>query len=51
MKEFWHFGQYLKEDSKYKSVYPDNVMVEEVPKFNEVGKQAFQMLEKRGNMF
>ncbi|MFB9121630.1 isopenicillin N synthase family dioxygenase [Bergeyella porcorum] len=48
LKEFWHFGQYLKEDSKYKSVYPDNVMVEEVPKFNEVGKQAFQMLEKTG---
>lgn len=48
LKEFWHFGQYLKEGSKYKSVYPDNVMVEEVPKFNEVGKQAFQMLEKTG---
>ena len=48
LKEFWHFGQYLSEDSKYNEVYPDNVTVEETPKFNEVGKQTFQMLEKTG---
>lgn len=48
LKEFWHFGQYLEEDSKYKSEYPDNVNVEESEKFNEVGKQAFKMLEKTG---
>ncbi len=48
LKEFWHFGQYVSEDSKYKEVYPDNVMVEELPKFNEVGKEAYQMLEKTG---
>ena len=48
LKEFWHFGQYLEEGSKYKSEYPDNVNVEESAKFNEVGKQAFKMLEKTG---
>ena len=48
LKEFWHFGQYLSEDSKYKEVYPDNVVVEELPKFNEVGKETYQMLEKTG---
>lgn len=48
LKEFWHFGQYLAEDSKYSDVYPDNVTVAEVPKFNEVGKKAYQMLEKTG---
>ncbi|CAM2791465.1 isopenicillin N synthase family oxygenase [Chryseobacterium flavum] len=48
LKEFWHFGQYLSDDSKYKSEYPDNVIVDELPKFNEVGKEAFQMLEKTG---
>ena len=48
LKEFWHFGQYLEEGSKYSSVYPDNVQVTEVPEFNEVGKQAYKMLEKTG---
>ena len=48
LKEFWHFGQYLDEGSKYAEVYPDNVNVTETPKFNEVGKQAYQMLEKTG---
>ena len=48
LKEFWHFGQYLAEDSKYSDVYPANVTVAEVPKFNEVGKKAYQMLEKTG---
>ena len=48
LKEFWHFGQYVSDDSKYKSEYPDNVIVEELPKFNEVGKETYQMLEKTG---
>ncbi|MCG7279777.1 isopenicillin N synthase family oxygenase [Chryseobacterium taklimakanense] len=48
LKEFWHFGQYLAENSKYIDVYPDNVTVAEVLKFNEVGKNAYQMLEKTG---
>lgn len=48
LKEFWHFGQYLAENSKYTDAYPDNVTVAEVPKFNEVGKKAYQMLEKTG---
>lgn len=48
LKEFWHFGQYLEDGSKYSSVYPDNVEVTEVPRFNEVGKEAYKMLEKTG---
>ncbi len=48
LKEFWHFGQYLSEDSKYKQEYPDNVNVNELPEFNKVGKEAYQMLEKTG---
>ena len=48
LKEFWHFGQYLEEGSKYAEVYPDNVEVTEIPKFNEVGKKAYKMLEKTG---
>jgi len=46
LKEFWHFGQYVENDPKRKAEYPDNVMVEELPKFNEVGKTTYQMLEK-----
>lgn len=48
LKEFWHFGQYLDEGSKRQGEYPDNVEVEELPKFNKVGKEAYQMLEKTG---
>lgn len=46
LKEFWHFGQYVDEDSKYKSEYPDNVSVNELPEFNKIGKETYQMLEK-----
>ncbi|MDX8552661.1 isopenicillin N synthase family oxygenase [Tenacibaculum sp. 1B UA] len=46
LKEFWHFGQYVDADSKYAKEYPENVEVEELPSFNEVGKEAYQMLEK-----
>jgi isopenicillin N synthase-like dioxygenase len=48
LKEFWHFGQYVDKDSKWADEYPDNVDVKELPNFNKVGKEAFQMLEKTG---
>lgn len=48
LKEFWHFGQYVSEGSKYANEYPENVNVAELPKFNGVGKTAYQMLEKTG---
>lgn len=46
LKEFWHFGQYVEDDAQLADEYPDNVMVKELPRFNAVGKEAFQMLEK-----
>ena len=46
LKEFWHFGQYVDTDSKYAKEYPANVTVEELPEFNKVGKETYQMLEK-----
>ena len=46
LKEFWHFGQYVKDNPKLEAEYPANVEVEELPKFNEVGKKTYQMLEK-----
>ena len=46
LKEFWHFGQYVENNEKLKAEYPDNVIVEELPEFNKVGKQTYRMLEK-----
>ena len=46
LKEFWHFGQYVENNPKLEEEYPDNVNVEELPKFNEVGKTTYRMLEK-----
>ncbi|MGV9004387.1 isopenicillin N synthase family dioxygenase [Flavobacterium sp.] len=48
LKEFWHFGQYVSDGSKYANAYPDNVEVAELLKFNAVGKDAYQMIEKTG---
>lgn len=48
LKEFWHFGQELSEDSKYLKEYPDNVMVEELSMFNNVGQEVYKKLEKTG---
>ena len=46
LKEFWHFGQYVDSNSKYAKEYPENVTVNELAKFNAVGKETYQMLEK-----
>lgn len=46
LKEFWHFGQYVENDPALEAEYPDNVDVEELPEFNEVGKETYKMLEK-----
>ncbi len=48
LKEFWHFGQYVNENSRWATEYPNNIEVKELPRFNSVGKQAYQMLEKTG---
>lgn len=48
LKEFWHFGQQISEDSKYKNEYPENVIVTELPDFNKVGNKVYEKLEKTG---
>lgn len=48
LKEFWHFGQYVQDNPALEAEYPANVEVKELPKFNTVGKEAYQMLEKTG---
>jgi len=46
LKEFWHFGQYVENNPKLEEEYPNNVAVNELPNFNEVGKETYKMLEK-----
>jgi len=46
LKEFWHFGQYVEDDPLLEAEYPENVIVKELPEFNEVGKETYKMLEK-----
>jgi len=48
LKEFWHFGQYVDDVDPIKQEYPENVTVSELPEFNAVGKEAYQLLEKTG---
>ena len=46
LKEFWHFGQYVENNPELEAEYPKNVMVDEVPAFNTIGKETYRMLEK-----
>jgi len=46
LKEFWHFGQYVEGNPQLEEEYPDNVLVKELPRFNEVGEETYKMLEK-----
>lgn len=46
LKEFWHFGQYVQDNSRLEEEYPENVTVKELPRFNDIGKETYKMLEK-----
>ena len=48
LKEFWHFGQTVEDNDPIKEEYPDNIQVNELPKFNTVGKEVYQKLEATG---
>jgi isopenicillin N synthase-like dioxygenase len=48
LKEFWHFGQEPSADANLIETYPDNVTVQEQPSYNEVGMEAYRLLEKTG---
>ena len=46
LKEYWHFGQYINEEDINRYNYYPNIIVEELPEFNEVGKEVYKTLEK-----
>ena len=46
LKEYWHYGQYLTKKEIVKYNYFPNITVNELPEFNNVGKEAYKALEK-----
>ena len=48
LKEFWHFGQYVKNEPELENKYPKNVMVDELDEFNSVGQKTYELLEETG---
>ncbi|MGV6844521.1 MAG: isopenicillin N synthase family dioxygenase [Lutibacter sp.] len=46
LKEFWHFGQEVVGNKSLKKEYPENVLVNELPEFNQVGMETYKQLEK-----
>jgi isopenicillin N synthase-like dioxygenase len=48
LKEFFQFGQTVEDNDPIKSEYPDNVTVEEVPRFTPTLLEAYRNFEKSG---
>lgn len=48
LKEFWQSGQVVTDGDQIKSEYPDNIMVDELPGFNQVTREVYQRLEYAG---
>jgi len=48
MKEFWQIGQTVTDGGVSKDDYPDNLVVKELPKFNETTLEIYKKLENIG---
>ena len=48
LKEFFQYGQTVPKDHPLKPEYPDNVVVNEVPGFNDTFLKAYRAFEKSG---
>ncbi|MEN1940688.1 2-oxoglutarate and iron-dependent oxygenase domain-containing protein [Luteimonas sp. MJ174] len=49
LKEFWHIGREIPDDSKYRDVMPPNLWPAEVPGFREKGYALYQALDDLGS--
>ena len=49
LKEFWHIGREIPDDSKYREVMPPNLWPDEVPGFREHGYALYQALDQLGS--
>jgi isopenicillin N synthase-like dioxygenase len=48
LKEFWQIGQTVTDGSPIKELYPDNIVVEELPAFNTTTREIYKKLESAG---
>ena len=48
LKEFFQFGQMVDANDPMKAIYPDNVQVKQIPKFNPTLEEAYRSYEKTG---
>ena len=49
LKEFWHIGREIPDDSPYRADMPANLWPREVPEFREVGYGLYQSLDALGS--
>jgi isopenicillin N synthase-like dioxygenase len=49
LKEFWHIGREIADDSPYRAVMPPNLWPEEVPEFRTHGYALYTALDKLGS--
>jgi isopenicillin N synthase-like dioxygenase len=49
LKEFWHIGRDIADDSKYRQYMPPNVWPEEVPEFRAAGYGLYEALDALGS--
>jgi len=50
LKEFWHVGRILSDNSPYKGVYPDNVWPSEVSNFQAAFTELYNSMDKTANV-
>jgi isopenicillin N synthase-like dioxygenase len=50
LKEFWQMGQIVEDNDPIKSQYPDNVQVNEIDNFNELGVSLYKAFENTGTI-
>jgi isopenicillin N synthase-like dioxygenase len=48
LKEFWQIGQTVTDGDPVKSDYPDNIVVDELPSFNDITLEVYKKLELAG---
>lgn len=48
LKEFYQIGQYISDDSPFKSEYPDNPFVTDVEGFSDYAKKLYKAFEEAG---
>ncbi|MFT3757098.1 MAG: 2-oxoglutarate and iron-dependent oxygenase domain-containing protein [Pseudoxanthomonas sp.] len=49
LKEFWHIGREIPDDSPYREVMPANIWPAEVPQFHEHGYALYDALDQLGS--